>query len=994
GYSIEDADGNLWFGSNGEGLYKYDGKLFVHFGMEQGLSSNTIYSILQDNTGNYYVYGNFNGTVNQDLTSISTLGGQDIFLSKYNSNGDILWMKQIGGTGSETSIGICMNHAGDALIVSGQTNGNCSFDGMFPISTSGLNDIFLSKFDLNGNCLWSSKAVYGADHQIGGAITIDNNENIVMAGAFKVDASFNNNPASDLSSSYLGIRQYFVAEFDQNGDNIWSKLINCDDASNSTNIKTVTTYNNEYYCTGQYTGNLDVDGFAIGNATGLSDGFVFKLDTYGNIQWLKEIKGTSSIESITKHCSDATGNLFITGNFQSDDLNLDGTILTNKTTTSKSDVFIAKYNSSGTLQWAKSVGSTGDDKSTDISTYNGNVILTGSYSDVIDFDSFSLTNAGATDAFIAECDDNGTFLNALQAAGTKNDVGEACIYLNNGRNFLTAGDFYSTSLTIGTNTFTNSVQDLTTRDAYLARYGCFDGTTINSTSITCNGLNNGTATATPTQTGSYTYLWSNSETTATIQNLSAGVYSVTVTSSGSCTATASVTITEPSALTSSITGSTNVSCYGVNNGSATVTPTGGTSPYTYLWSNSQTDATAVNLVAGSYSVTSYDNNGCSTFTFVTITEPAALTATISQNNGCNGSCNKSATANPTNGTPPYSYSWSNSQTDVTATALCAGNYTVTITDGCLNTFVQSVTITEPTVLDATTSQVEPSLSSCDGTATVSPTGGTSPYTYLWNTSPSQSTATATGICGGICAVTVTDANNCTITKAYTFKKAINLRVVGTTTNTATFAWDGNGATSYRLRFNKVGETTYFYSNVYTSPNTRQLLDPNTNYECCITTNESGVYSPYSSPVTFATLNNTSVLAQNLRLEGTPTSSSATVAWDGSGASSYQLRLNILGSTTYSYKTAYASPYTFDLLLPNTNYECCIRTFNGGTYTSISSPISFTTANEVTVVATNLRVEGTPGTNSVTMAWDGSGADYYRLRFNKSGSTSMLTVRGR
>jgi hypothetical protein len=176
--------------------------------------------------------------------------------------------------------------------------------------------------------------------------------------------------------------------------------------------------------------------------------------------------------------------------------------------------------------------------------------------------------------------------------------------------------------------------------------------------------------------------------------------------------------------------------------------------------------------------------------------------------------------------------------------------------------------------------------------------------------------------------------------------ASNLRVEGTPgTNSVTMAWDGNGANYYRLRFNKAGSTSYIYSDVTASPFTRQLLDPNTIYECCISSNVSGVYTAYSSPVTFTTANGTSYLATNLRVEGSPTSTTVTIAWDGSGAAYYQLRFNVVGSTSYSYNKIYTgSPYTKLSLSAGTNYECRIMTTFSGSYTAYSSPVTFTTAS--------------------------------------------------
>ena len=167
--------------------------------------------------------------------------------------------------------------------------------------------------------------------------------------------------------------------------------------------------------------------------------------------------------------------------------------------------------------------------------------------------------------------------------------------------------------------------------------GCTDNTSITITepavlvaaaivdsNASCNGFANGGASASATGgTMPYTYLWSNGATTASITGVVAGTYTVYITDNNGCTDNASVTITEPVALVSAAIVDSNASCFGAANGGASASATGGTMPYTYLWSNGATTASITGVVAGTYNVVITDNNGCSDNASVTITQPAA-----------------------------------------------------------------------------------------------------------------------------------------------------------------------------------------------------------------------------------------------------------------------------------------------------------------------------------------------------------------------------------
>ncbi len=302
------------------------------------------------------------------------------------------------------------------------------------------------------------------------------------------------------------------------------------------------------------------------------------------------------------------------------------------------------------------------------------------------------------------------------------------------------------------------------------------------TNVSCNGGANGAIATTVTGgTIPYTYLWSNTANTASISNLAAGNYTLTVKDFNLCTATKTVTVNQPTQLTASIS-STNVSCNGGSNGSAVVTATGGTAPYSYSWNVGGTNASNNNLAAGTYTVEITDANGCTTSSSVTITEPSALTATTSKTDvSCNGGNDGSASVNVNGGTAPYSYSWSNGSQTSTSSNLSAGTYHVTITDANGCTLSKCVIIGEPTALTASISSTNVSCNGGNnGSATVTASGGTAPYSYSWTNT--CATETNNNLAAGTYSVVVTDANGCSYTASVTITEPAVLALTTSTNN--------------------------------------------------------------------------------------------------------------------------------------------------------------------------------------------------------------------
>ncbi len=262
----------------------------------------------------------------------------------------------------------------------------------------------------------------------------------------------------------------------------------------------------------------------------------------------------------------------------------------------------------------------------------------------------------------------------------------------------------------------------------------------------------------------YTWSWSSGQTVPTVQNLAAGTYTVTIKDVSLCTVSVPVTIKNIAGPKATITAFTNTSCNGGNDGSATITVTGGKAPFKYLWNNGQTTPSATNLVAGIYSVVATDANGCAATVSITITQPLPLIANaVGTSPVCFNDRNGAAQVSVTGGTPGYTYLWAlpRNPTKDTIQNLGAGIYNVTVTDanGCVK--VASVTLVNPKII--TTSVTNTNVlcfGSCTGTATASAANGFTPYTYLWSNSTNQTTATATGLCVGTYSVTILDAHGC------------------------------------------------------------------------------------------------------------------------------------------------------------------------------------------------------------------------------------------
>lgn len=272
-------------------------------------------------------------------------------------------------------------------------------------------------------------------------------------------------------------------------------------------------------------------------------------------------------------------------------------------------------------------------------------------------------------------------------------------------------------------------------------------------------------------TGTITYVWSDSQIGTTATNLNPGSYVVTATDQNLCTATATYTVgAAPNLVIISNPNVVDVTCFGDNDGSVSVTVSGGVGTVTVTWSTTQTGNSISGLTAGNYSVTAVDGTGCSASASYTVNEPTALTEGIPtiQDAGCAATNNGAITANISGGTPNYTYSWVQASTSQpfagqTINSVGADTYNLTVTDNNGCSITTSYTINQAAALTFTQSSTNASCNGAsDGTATITVTGGTPPYQFDWNGTGLSANATINGLAAGTVNITITDAN-CTET---------------------------------------------------------------------------------------------------------------------------------------------------------------------------------------------------------------------------------------
>jgi hypothetical protein len=386
-----------------------------------GLDNEDVSSVATDINGNVFMTGNFlSDTLNFDSLSLSntnqntssfTYLKSDIFIAKFDNEGNTLWAKNARGNKYDNSLAMSLDYDGNVIVTGSFNSDTLYFDSISLIhsvpnpNSNAVGDFFIVKFDTFGNVLWAKSAYKAA----GNSIAVDLNNNVFVSGSYYAT---NFLVLDSITINNQGLNDIFLAKYDESGNLIWGKSIG--GASSDWDKAVTTDMSGNVFLTG-YTqsSTISIDTTSL---TMTCRTFIAKFKPNGDLIWAINAADSGLIdgESIA---TDMNGNLILVGCFHSASVNFSSITLTNYVTNPSiandygSDILIVKYDSYGNVLWAKSAGAINHDiaKSVFIDS-SDHIYVTGDFSYQLIFGPFSLTEISWENLFILKLDASGNSL--------------------------------------------------------------------------------------------------------------------------------------------------------------------------------------------------------------------------------------------------------------------------------------------------------------------------------------------------------------------------------------------------------------------------------------------------------------------------------------------------------------------------------------------------------------------------------------------------------
>jgi len=437
-----------------------------------------------DRHGNVYLIGNLQGNnidfdPGSGVALLSSAGGTDIFFAKYDSSGNWLWAKSIGGSNEDVGARIAVDNSGSVYITGWFQSANVDFDpgpGSNILSTAGLTDIYFGKYDTEGNHLWAY-SIGSSFYEGGHDITIDNAGHLYITGYFNgTNVDFDPGAGTAFLSSQANSGDVFIAKYHDDGTYVWA--IECSGPAYEVGNGVATDDAGNVCITGGFRGAVDFDpgnGNALQSSAGGYDIFFAKYDSSGNYLWAHSA-GSTGDDIGADIVMDGTGNSIICSRFNGTDVDFDPGVGTSFLTSNGGfDIAIAKYDTGGNYLRAIQTGGPQDDYSFKIiADDEGNIYHTGSFRGTnVDFDpgpgAAYLNSAGNEDIYFASYDPDGNYLWAERLGGQNSDFGNSIALAGLQRVCITGG-FMGTNVDFDPGPGTAFLNSAGGTDIFYARY--------------------------------------------------------------------------------------------------------------------------------------------------------------------------------------------------------------------------------------------------------------------------------------------------------------------------------------------------------------------------------------------------------------------------------------------------------------------------------------------------------------------------------------------